>query len=154
VACDSIVCNGDPFHRIQFFLVFIFLTLSMAAISVCRRAVNSAPQNPPHVSLESSGSPISVNHNLLASSIQFWALPAAEILYRLGKPWAMDARHRPAVAFLPPPSQILSPLMDMRGFPASSKDTHPYEHLTFIQEDPTLPNQRKKPRTLTACDRW
>ncbi|KAG8825253.1 hypothetical protein FRC19_011817 [Serendipita sp. 401] len=41
----------------------------------------------------------------------------------------------------------------MKGFSASAKDSSTYEHLTFIQEDPTLPNQRKKPRTLTACDR-
>ncbi|KAG8825762.1 hypothetical protein FRC17_008546 [Serendipita sp. 399] len=41
----------------------------------------------------------------------------------------------------------------MKGFSTSTKDQGTYEHLTFIQEDPTLPNQRKKPRTLTACDR-
>jgi hypothetical protein len=42
----------------------------------------------------------------------------------------------------------------MKSFTSPPKDNRPYEHLTFIQEDPTLPSQRKKPRTLTACDRW
>jgi hypothetical protein len=42
----------------------------------------------------------------------------------------------------------------MKGYNTPPKESGPYERLTFIQEDPTLPNQRKKPRTLTACDRW
>ncbi|PVG04096.1 hypothetical protein CPB86DRAFT_771556 [Serendipita vermifera] len=41
----------------------------------------------------------------------------------------------------------------MKGYNTPPKESGPYERLTFIQEDPTLPNQRKKPRTLTACDR-
>ncbi|CCA67980.1 hypothetical protein PIIN_01847 [Serendipita indica DSM 11827] len=65
------------------------------------------------------------------------------------------AQETKPVPLLAAPALDPSPNPRMKGFSSSSssKDSGTYEHLTFIQEDPTLPNQRKKPRTLTACDR-
>jgi hypothetical protein len=82
----------------------------------------------------------------------YW-LEIEYVLFHPGKSFiAMVCQ--PAVPLRPSPTRITPPLMDPKSASSPSKESRPYELFTFIQEDPALSNQRKKHRTLTACDRW